>query len=230
MDVKRSVVTGIIALVMLFIGIGIGGIVIPPRTITITTTSQVATTLFVTTTETIVKTATATETVIKTVTITTTLQGLSETPVSVNQILLDMNKYFMNIVNLAKTYNPYIMPGAVPTTIAIGVDGRPIAIIQGETEDISLWNTVLNSQFNNSIAVIIGSIRRDIVDSNTIAKIEGNITELCRHLGIENPRSIAIMFGLSTCPHCANQKKFFDNNNIRYIFIELDTRSVIKRL
>jgi len=225
MDVKRSVVTGIIALVMLFIGICFGGIVIPPRTVTTTTTSQVVTTLSVTTTETVVKsvTATATETVIKTVTVTTTLQGLSETLVSVNQISSDMNKYFMNIIMLTNL-GPY-----VPTTIAIGVDGRPIAIVQGETLDKALWSNLLSSRFNGSITVLAGQ-KININDARVIAEIEGNITEVCRLLNISNPRGIAIIFSTSTCPHCANQKKFFDNNNIRYMFIELDTRSVIKKL
>jgi len=225
MDVKRSVVTGIITLVMLFIGICFGGIVIPPRTVTTTTTLQVVTTLFVTATETIVKTvtATATETVTEMVTITTTLQGLSGTPVSVNQISSDIIKYFTNIVMLANL-GPY-----VPTIIAIGVDGRPIAIVQGETLDKALWSNLLSSRFNGSITVLAGQ-KTSINDDRVIAEIESNITEVCRLLNISNPRGIAIVFSASTCPHCTNQKKFFDNNNIRYIFIELDTGGVIKKL
>jgi len=152
-----------------------------------------------------------------------TSQSPPETLVSVNQISSDMNKYFTNIIMLTNL-GPY-----VPTTIAIGVDGKPIAIVQGETLDKALWSNLLSSKFNGSITVLAGQ-KTNINDDRVIAEIESNITEVCRLLNISNPRSIAIIFGLSTCPHCANQKKFFDNNNIRYMFIELDTRSVIKKL
>ncbi len=136
---------------------------------------------------------------------------------------IDMDKYFTNIIMLTNL-GPY-----VPTTIAMGSDGKPVAVIQGENLDKNLWINLLSSRFNGSITILSG-LKTNIDNSLIIAKIEGNITEVCRLLNIDNPRGIAIMFGLSTCPHCANQKKFFDDNNIRYIFIELDTKNVIKKL
>jgi len=76
MDVKRSVVTGIIALVMLFIGIGIGGAGTPSRTVTETitifstktTTSLYPTTVISTITETLTRTITSTSYVFTTIT------------------------------------------------------------------------------------------------------------------------------------------------------------------
>ncbi len=147
-----------------------------------------------------------------------TSQGPSETTISIN-----MDKYFANIITLTNL-GPY-----VPTAIAIGVDGKPIAIVQGETLDKALWNNLLSSKFNGSIAILAGR-KIYINDSKVIAKIENNIAEIYRLLNISDPRSIAIVFALSTCPHCANQKRFFDDNNIKYVFIELDTRSIIRKL
>jgi len=55
-NVKRSVITGVVALVMLFVGVVIGGAAVPPRTVTVTTTFTLPTTATVT------ATVTATET------------------------------------------------------------------------------------------------------------------------------------------------------------------------
>jgi len=55
MDVKRSVMTGIIALVTLLVGIGIGGAAALSKTVTITVTMQVVTTVPTTISETVTK-------------------------------------------------------------------------------------------------------------------------------------------------------------------------------
>jgi len=70
MGVKRTVITGIIALAMLLIGIGIGGASVPPKTVTMTSTLWATTTIPMTVTETAIKalTETVTKTVIETAT------------------------------------------------------------------------------------------------------------------------------------------------------------------
>jgi len=67
-SVKRSVVTGVVALVALFAGVGIGGATVPPRTATATTTFMLSTTTTVTATVTATETATYTVTQLVTLT------------------------------------------------------------------------------------------------------------------------------------------------------------------
>jgi len=67
-SVKRSVVIGVVALVMLFAGVGIGGVAVPPRTVTTTTTFTLPTTATVTATVTATETATYTVTQLVTLT------------------------------------------------------------------------------------------------------------------------------------------------------------------
>jgi len=146
----------------------------------------------------------------------------SEILIALNQSI-DIYKYYVDIVRLTD------IGFYVPVTIAIGDDGKPIAVVRGEALDKNLWNNLLNSKFNGSI-IVLTEQRSIITNSSVIDNISSTVIEICRLLNITNPRGIAIMFGLSTCPHCANQRKFFYNNNIRYIFIELDKRDVIMRL
>jgi len=70
--VRRSVITGVVALVMFFAGVGIGGVAVPPRTATTTTTFTLPTTATVTATETTTYTVTQLATLTSYVTKTTT--------------------------------------------------------------------------------------------------------------------------------------------------------------
>jgi len=150
MSVKRSLITGIIAIAMLLLGIGIGGASIQPRTVTMSSTLWATTTVSTTATktvtetatetltttvkETVAKTETITETVVttRTDTVTTTTTSMSVLPITI-PITTTLTETKTQTVT-ATSYVPITIPvtTTITSSITVPVGGRSGTYSAGE--------------------------------------------------------------------------------------------------
>jgi len=138
---------------------------------------------------------------------------------------VDIANYYYWVLRAVKPYNQLVV-GAVPTTVVIGADGRPVAVVQGAILDADYWRSLLSSASGSGMLVVAGGVSVRVNSTDAVNIVESAVTGLCRRVGISLTNSTAIIFGSSLCPHCRHLKELFDSNGIRYVFADLATNTV----
>jgi len=135
----------------------------------------------------------------------------------------DLYSYFSSLISVAKRYNQYVVDG-VPTTVVFGTDGRPVAVVQGAVPDAGFWRSLLSSSGGRLLVYAGATVYVD--DVSAVGEVERIAVEACKQFaGVEDLRSIAVVFGSSLCQHCRHLKELFGSNGIRYVFLDLATNT-----